>query len=81
MIKINRQNKKLREISILYGEDDSININIFNNEILMEIVGTFDSNLKELEKLTGSKIYFREILLQLKEIKNQMRKLKMQFSI
>ena len=25
----------------------------------MEIVGSFDSNLKELEKVTGSKIYFR----------------------
>ena len=25
----------------------------------MEIVGSFDSNLKELQKLTDSKIYFR----------------------
>ena len=25
----------------------------------MEIVGSLDSNLKELEKITGSKIYFR----------------------
>ena len=58
-MKINRQNKNGKEISIAYGEDNSININIFNNKILMEIVGSFDSNLKELEKVTGSKIYFR----------------------
>ena len=58
-MKANKQNRENREISILYGNDDSININIFNNEILMEVVGSFDSNLKELEKLTGSQIYFR----------------------
>ena len=58
-MKINKQNRDNKEVSILYGNDDSININIFNNEILMEIVGSFDSNLKELEKLTGSEIYFR----------------------
>ena len=58
-MKINIQNKNDKEISILYGDDDSININIFNNKILMEIVGSFDSNLKELEKISGSKIYFR----------------------
>ena len=42
-----------------YGDDDSINVNIFNNQILMGIVGSFDNNLKELEKISGSKIYFR----------------------
>ena len=58
-MKINKKNKNNNEISIVYREDDSININIFNNKILMEIVGSFDSNLKELEKLSGSQIYFR----------------------
>jgi len=58
-VKINKKNKNNNEISIVYREDDSININIFNNKILMEIVGSFDSNLKELEKLSGSQIYFR----------------------
>jgi len=57
-VKINNK-KNDKEVSIIYGENDSININIFNNEILMEIVGSFDNNLKELEKLSGSKIYFR----------------------
>ncbi len=54
-----KTSKNNSEISIIYGENDSININIFNNEVLMGIVGSFDNNLKELEKISGSKIYFR----------------------
>ena len=58
-MKINKQNKNSKEVSIIYEGDNSINVNIFNNKVLMEIVGSFDSNLKELEKISGSKIYFR----------------------
>ena len=58
-MKINKRNKNNKEISVTYVDDDSININIFDNKILMEVVGAFDNNLKELERFTGSKIYFR----------------------
>ena len=58
-VKTNKQNKNGKEVSITYGEDNSINVNVFNNKILMGIVGSFDNNLKELEKISGSKIYFR----------------------
>jgi len=58
-VKTNKRNKNDKEVSVIYGDDDSININIFNNKILMDIVGSFDNNLKELEKISGSKIYFR----------------------
>jgi len=58
-VKINKQNKNSKEISVTYADDDSINISIFDNQILMEVVGVFDNNLKELERFTGSKIYFR----------------------
>ena len=58
-MKINKQNKNGKEVSIVYGDDNSINVNILNNKILMEIVGSFDNNLKELEKISGSTIYFR----------------------
>jgi len=58
-MKTSKQNKNGKEFSIVYGKDNSINVNIFNNKILMEIVGSFDSNLKELEKISGSTIYFR----------------------
>ena len=53
-MKTSKQNKNGKEFSIIYGPDDSINFNIFTNKVLMEIVGSFDSNLKELEKQTGS---------------------------
>ena len=58
-MKIRKQHKNNKQVSIMYGEDNSININVFNNKILMEIAGSFDSNLKELERISGSKIYFR----------------------
>ncbi len=58
-MKIDKQNKNGKEVSIVYGKDNSINVNIFNNKILMEIAGSFDNNFKELEKVSGSKIYFR----------------------
>ena len=56
---IHKDNKNGKEVSIIYGDDNSITVNIFNNKILMELVGSFDNNLKELEKISGSKIYFR----------------------
>ena len=40
-------------------DSETINIQITNNTILMSIVGEFDQNLKELEKLTGTLIFFR----------------------
>ena len=58
-MKINKQNKNGKEVLITHGDDNSITVNIFNNKILMELVGSFDNNLKELEKISGSKIYFR----------------------
>ena len=58
-MKIDKKKNNGKEVSITYENDNSININIFNNKILMEIVGSFDNNLKELEKISGSTIYFR----------------------
>jgi phosphate starvation-inducible protein PhoH and related proteins len=73
-VKTNNQN--IKEFSVLYGNDNAININIFNNEILMEIVGSFDNNLKELEKISGSKIYFRGNSIVIKGDKSSNEKVK-----
>jgi len=73
-VKIN--NQKNNEVSIIYGDDDSINVNIFNNKILMEVVGSFDNNLKELEKISGSKIYFRGNSISIKGDKKANEKVK-----
>ncbi len=40
-------------------DDETINIQITNNEMLMSIVGQFDQNLKSLGKLTATNIFFR----------------------
>ena len=46
-MKINKHNKNDKEVSIVYEDDNSIRVNIFNNKILMELVGSFDNNLRE----------------------------------
>ena len=40
-------------------DDETTNIQVFNNDILISVVGEFNKNLKQLEKLTKSKIFFR----------------------
>ena len=65
-MKISKKNKNIKETSVVYSDDNSININIYNNKVLMEIAGSFDNNLKELEKISGSKIYFRGNSLSIK---------------
>ena len=75
-MKINKKNKNGKEVSIIYGNDDSININVFNNKILMEIAGSFDNNLKELEKISGSKIHFRGNSIVIKGEKHSNEKVK-----
>ena len=70
-MKINKEHSNNnKEVSIIYGDDNSINVNVFNNKILMEIAGSFDNNLKELEKISGSKIYFRGNTIAIKGEKN-----------
>ena len=49
------------EQSLIIKKIDSktVNIQIINNEVLSAIVGQFNQNLKELEKLTNTNIFFR----------------------
>ena len=48
------QNLIIRKI-----DSETINIQVSNNQMLLAIVGQFDQNLKELEKLTRTNIFFR----------------------
>ena len=56
MSKISKLDKNLIIRKI---DSETINIQITNNTMLMSIVGQFDQNLKELEKLTNTVIFFR----------------------
>ena len=40
-------------------DDQTVNISINDNEMLMSIVGQFDQNLKQLSKLTETDVFFR----------------------
>ena len=40
-------------------DNETVNISINNNEMLMAIVGEFDKNLKNLSKLTHTDVFFR----------------------
>ena len=40
-------------------DSETVNIQIASNDMLMSIVGQFNQNLKELEKLTNTIIFFR----------------------
>jgi phosphate starvation-inducible PhoH-like protein len=75
-VKTNTKHMSGNEVSVTYEDDNSISINIFNNKILMEVVGAFDNNLKELEKVSGSKIYFRGNTISVKGEKNANEKVK-----
>ena len=48
-----------QSLKFVYSDNNSISVIFQNNEILMGVVGEFNSNLKELEKITNTKIYSR----------------------
>ena len=48
------QNYSLKKI-----DKETVNIKVHNNDILISVVGEFNKNLNELEKLTKTKIFFR----------------------
>ena len=62
---------KLQQLLIVKKIDnETVNILINDNEMLMSIVGQFDENLKKLSKLTNTNVYFREIQLPVKAKEN-----------
>ncbi len=48
-----------RNLIIKKIDNETINLQVLNNEVLMSIAGQFDQNLKDLAKLTNTKIFFR----------------------
>ena len=52
------QSKISTNLKFVYS-DNSLSIVFPNNELLMGILGEFNKNLKELENLTNTNLYFR----------------------
>ena len=67
-------NKLNKDIKFVYSDNDTLSIIFNNNEILMGVVGEFNNNLKELEKITETKIYSRgnSILVKSSSTKNEL---------
>ena len=57
--------------SIKRIDKETINVKIHNNDILISVVGEFNSNLNELEKLTKTKIFFRGNSITIKGNQNE----------
>jgi len=56
----NSVQKKFRsELKYVYSDNDSLSIIFQNNDVLLGVVGEFNNNIKELEKITNTNIYSR----------------------
>ena len=46
-------------IKFVYSDNNSLSVIFHDNDLLMGVVGEFNKNLKELEKITQSNLYSR----------------------
>jgi len=74
--------KKLNsDLKFVYSDNNSISVVFQSNDLLMGVVGEFNSNLQELEKLTNTNLYFRgnSIIIKSNGEKNEIIKNAIQF--
>ena len=67
--------KKLNsDLKFVYSENDTLSIIFQKNEMLLGVVGEFNNNIKELERITETKIYSRgnSILVKSNSKKNEL---------
>ncbi len=66
--------KTIDDLKFVYSENNTLSIIFKNNDILMGVVGEFNNNIKELEKITNTNIYSRgnSILVKSTPKKNEM---------
>ena len=68
-------------LKFVYSDNDSVSVIFQNNDLLMGVIGEFNENLKELEKITKTSLYFRgnSILIKSSPDKNEIIKNAIQF--
>ena len=61
------------KIKFVYSDNDSVSVIFQDNKLLMGVLGEFNENLKELEKITGTNLYFRgnSIVIKTDQNKNE----------
>ena len=70
-------------LKFVYSDNNSLSVIFSDNNLLMGIVGEFNKNLKELEKITGASLYSRgnSILIKSTGEKNEIVKNAIQFLV
>ncbi len=68
------EKKKLSNLKFVYSDNGTLSVIFHNNDILLGVVGEFNYNLKELEKITKTNIYSRgnSILIKSEPKKNEL---------
>ncbi|MBD1162095.1 PhoH family protein [Pelagibacterales bacterium SAG-MED12] len=68
-------------LKFVYSDNNTLSVIFHDNDLLMGVVGEFNKNLKELEKITKSNLYSRgnSILIKSNSQKNEMIKNAIQF--
>jgi Phosphate starvation-inducible protein PhoH, predicted ATPase len=68
-------------LKFVYSDNNSLSVIFHDNDLLMGVVGEFNKNLKELEKITSSSLYSRgnSILIKSNPQKNEIVKNAIQF--
>ena len=69
------------KLKFVYSNNDSLSVIFDDNNLLMGVVGEFNANLKELEKITSSDLYSRgnSIVIKSTPEKNEIVKNAIQF--
>ena len=78
----NTISKKINStLKFVYSDNSSLSVIFHDNDLLMGVVGEFNANLKELEKITNTNLYSRgnSILIKSSPEKNEITKNAIQF--
>ena len=69
------------KLKFVYSDNDSLSVVFQDNDLLMGVVGEFNKNIKELEKITNTSLYSRgnSILIKSTPEKNEITKNAIQF--
>ncbi len=67
-------------LKFVYSDNNSLSVMFYDNDLLMGVVGEFNENLKELEKITNSSLYSRGNSIIIKSTPEQNEITKMLFS-